>query len=288
MVSDIEFCKLSGSGNDFICIDNRDGRYNEMLASGQVEAFARKVCRRGLSVGADGIIFASGAATDEEGDIGARFFEPDGSEAELCGNGTGCFALWVLDNGWVKNHEVCIQTPAGMVRANKVESPYVRVCIPIPEGLKQNLQLVIKGEPWLCDYLVTGVPHVITYVENVDKVDVGHLGPRFRHHGHFAPRGANANFVQVCDVGRITVRTFEFGVEAETYACGTGSASAAILAAIRFDWPKKYLTGEEPVLVKVRSGDTLKVFFKLKPDNFVTDVCLDTVVRFIYTGVMHP
>jgi diaminopimelate epimerase len=114
------------------------------------------------------------------------------------------------------------------------------------------------------------------------------LGALIRRHRRFAPRGVNANFVQVLAPGRIALRTFEFGVEQETLACGTGSAAAAILSAIRFRWPKKHLSAEEPVLVQARSGEVLKVHFNLRDGGTVDELCLDTVVRCVYTGTLCP
>jgi len=96
----IEFAKLSGSGNDFICIDNRDGRFSELLSSGRVAHFARTLCPRGTAVGADGVIFCGRTGGNGGGvDVEARFFEPDGSEAELCGNGGASFAYWIIVKG---------------------------------------------------------------------------------------------------------------------------------------------------------------------------------------------
>lgn len=285
----IPFAKLSGAGNDFICIDNRDGRYDEMLSSGAVASLARAACRRGLSVGADGMIFCGRTDGNGDGvDTEARFFEPDGAEAELCGNGTGCFVCWIVANGWVPNREIHILTAAGVARASCTEGGRAKVCIPAPRDRRAGIEIEVKGEPWTVDYLVTGVPHVIAYVDDVACLDVAHWGPGIRHHEYFRPRGANANFVEVLGEGRIAVRTFEFGVESETLACGTGAAAAAISAALRHGWPKEYLNGDRPVEVRVRSGDTVSIWFTVAADGTIADVCLETVVRYIYEGVLRP
>ena len=112
------------------------------------------------------------------------------------------------------------------------------------------------------------------------------LGPLLRHHPMFAPAGVNANFVQVLGEGELALRTFETGVEGETLACGTGSAAAAIMAARRFGWDPAYRTGQKPVLIHARSGDVLRVYFEVIGDA-VRDLCLETVVRFLYRGVLH-
>ncbi len=129
----LQFVKMSGSGNDFICIDNRDGRLDAMVASGQAGELARRLCRRGLSVGADGVIFAETSDMLPDVPVFARFFEPDGSEAELCGNGAACFVSWVLSRGWEKGPEIKFLATAGVVRGQLRDDSYVRVCVPPPQ-----------------------------------------------------------------------------------------------------------------------------------------------------------
>ena len=288
MARTIEFAKLSGSGNDFICMDGRDGSFDEALSEPpRIGRFARILCHRGLGAGADGIIFALRPEIEGVGDIGARFFEADGSEAELCGNGTACLVHWASYNRWCGDGELKILTPAGMVRGEDLEDHYVRVCIPSPEEMQTDLSLAIGETSWKCDFGVIGVPHLVTYVEDVEKVDVARWGLQLRHHERFAPRGTNANFVQVLGEGRIAVRTWEFGVEGETLACGTGSAAAAIFTALRRGWPEEYITGTQPVRIKARSGDELRVHLTVHDDKTITDVCLETVVRFVYTAMLH-
>ena len=301
----INFVKLSGSGNDFICIDNRDGRFSEAIASGQAAELARRLCPRGVSVGADGVIFAEDPDWVPQADVLATFFEPDGSQASLCGNGAACMVYWALMRKWTQNDEVRLGTPAGLVRGRRVDgglgSPnatgrawgslpgqYIRVCIPLPEGMQRDIQLDLDGKTWTVDFLVAGVAHAVTYVDDIEAANVGYVGPMIRRHQRFAPGGANANFVQVIREGEIAVRTFEFGVENETLACGTGSTAAAILAAIRFGWAKKYLDGDEPVRVRARSGDVLRIHFVLKPDGSFDNVCLDTIVRCNFLGTICP
>jgi diaminopimelate epimerase len=288
MTETIEFAKLSGSGNDFICIDGQDGRFDDLLASPhRAGAFASVLCCRGMGIGADGVIFAVASEIQGIAHLGARFFEPDGSEAALCGNGTACFVRWVLGNRWVPGPEIKVLTSAGVVIGRPSDNGYVRVCIPLPEDLRTNLDVQAGGTTWKCDYIVTGVPHLVTYVQDVEAVDVAGVGAVLRRSEMFGPRGANANFVQVLSTGELALRTFEYGVEGETLACGTGSAGAAILAARRFAWPKEYTTGGKPVRVHVRSGDVLKVYLTMDASGSVSDLCLETAVRFLYRGTIH-
>jgi len=285
----IEFAKLSGSGNDFICIDNRSGRFDAMLGSPErVGRFAQMLCRRGLSVGADGVIFAIQPANPAKADLGVRFFEPDGSEAELCGNGSACFARWVVDNGWVRGKEVRIQTASGVARGREGRDGYVHVCIPSPYDRETDIEVTADGRAWTMDFAITGVPHAVVYVDDVDAVDMQRWGPAIRHHERFGPRGVNVNFTQVLGEGRLAVRTFEFGVENETLACGTGCATAALMSALRFGWSKDFLSQGEPIHVQVRSGDILKLYLLVAADGTVEKVCLETVVRFLYLGKLHP
>jgi diaminopimelate epimerase len=283
----IEFAKLSGSGNDFVCLDSRGGQFEPILADPlRAARFAKVLCRRCMGVGADGVIFAVPCEVEGVADLGARFFEPDGSESDLCGNGTACFVRWVGDNGWASAQEIRILTGAGVVRGRRSDGQYIRVCITLPEDMRRDLTVPAGGTPWRCDYVVTGVPHLLAYVDDAAAVDVGRFGPLLRHHAMFAPRGVNANFVQVLREGELAVRTFETGVEGETLACGTGSAAAAIMAAQRFGWSQDYFTGQKPVQVHARSGDVLRVYFEMI-SGAVHDLCLETMVRFLYRGVVH-
>jgi diaminopimelate epimerase len=283
----IEFAKLSGSGNDFVCIDNRDGRFDELLDSpARVGPFAKLLCQRSMGVGADGVMFAGASEVGGLADLSARFFEADGSEADLCGNGMACFTRWALDGGFITGSSLRILTPAGVVLAERAKGAYILVCIPPPEDMQRDVRLCVDGFPLTCDYVVTGVPHLAIYVDNVDAVDMPRLGPAVRYHPRFQPKGVNANFVQVLAEGEIAVRTWEYGVEGETLACGTGSAAAGILAARRFAWGKEYRSHDKPVLVHAHSGDVLRVYFTEQPDGRIDQVCLETVVRFQFRGTL--
>ncbi len=287
MAQPVEFAKLSGSGNDFICLDGRDGRFDELLADpSRAGRFAKVMCHRATGIGADGVVFATACEVEGVADVAARYFEPDGGETDLCGNGTACFLRCAADDGWTSGAELRVLTAAGVVRGRRSDGQYVRVCIPLPEDMRTSLTVSAGGRDWMCDYVVMGVPHVLAYVEDVAAVDVRRFGRLLRHHSMFAPRGANANFVQVLGEGQLALRTFETGVEDETLACGTGSAAAAIMAARRFGWGKAYRTAQKPVLIHARSGDVLRVYFELAGDT-VRDPCLETVVRFLYRGVLQ-
>jgi len=283
----IPFWKLTAAGNDFVCFDNRDGRFDRLIVDTAAGGhFARTVCRRNYGVGADGVIFACLPETPDTADFGASHFESDGSPCELCGNGSACFTRFVIDEGFVPDRDIRFLTPAGVVRGRRAGGQYIRVCIPSPEDHKLGMQLDLGNAQLDCDYVVTGVPHVVTYVDDLASTDVANLGFALRHHEAFRPRGVNANFVQVLGEGEIAVRTFEFGVEGETLSCGTGSAAAAILATLRFGWDGGIRSHEKPVLIHSRSGEILRVYF-IADGQQVTEACLETVVRRIMHGRLN-
>ena len=285
----ITFTKMTAGGNDFICLDNSDAAFSDLIRSEHWPGFVRSLCRRGLSIGADGVIVASERGSSGGIDVMARFLEPDGSEAALCGNGTACFTYWIVGKGLVPGPEVTILTGAGTARGRIVDADQGRVvvCVPDPRHLQMGLELDVKGGTWQLDCLDTGVPHAVAFVESLEHLDVDHWGPGIRYHERFQPQGVNANFVKVLSEGHIAVRTYEFGVEAETLACGTGSAASAIIACLRHGWPDRYGTGDEPVLVDVRGGETLRIWFTYHEDGRITEVCLETRARAVYDGTFR-
>lgn len=280
-----EFVKLSAAGNDFACIDNLDGRFDALINSpATIARFAHTFCLRGPGVGADGVIFACRPEIDHNTHASARIFEWDGSEVELCGNGTASFACWAIDHGLLPADQdaLNILTPAGIVQGRRVDGQYIRVCVPLPIDVHRGFEITAAGQRLQCDFAITGIPHVVTYVDDIEAVDVATLGYALRHHERFQPRGANANFVQFLAEGEIALRTFEFGVEAETLACGTGSASSAILAARHFGWGEPYTNDEKPIRVHTRGGKVLRVHFAIDTHDHVSDLCLDSPVETVY------
>lgn len=286
MTHPIKLWKLSGSGNDFILLDSRDGTFDEVLDSSERAAhFARTLCHRRTGVGADGIIFAATPEHAEAADLTAIFMETDGGRTSLCGNGTACFVRWAISQKIVPDGEVKVLTSAGVVLGRDLDDGYVRVCIPLPEQIQPGIELNVAGKSLSCDFILTGVGHLVTYVDDIDRVNVRRLGAAIRHHQNFdQPRGVNANFVQVISEGELALRTFEYGVEGETLACGTGSAAAAIMAAKRFGWSSDYTSGDKPVIIHARSGDLLRVYFAEADDGSINDLCLETIVRASFSG----
>ena len=286
MFEPLDFWKLSAAGNDFVCIDNCHGPFDQIInAPDRVGHFTHVLCGRHTGIGADGVIFCNQAEVEGVADTGARIFEWDGSEVELCGNGTACFVYWATMMGHVPPGEVRVLTPAGVVRGEYGDD-YTRVCIALPESMQTDLQVPVGDQTIPCDFVITGIPHVVTFVDDIDAADVAGLGPALRHHEMFLPRGANADFVQILGENEIAMRTWEFGVEGETLACGTGSAASAILAARRFGWYDSHADCDDPVLVHTHGGNILRVFFAVDEAGEITDLCLESPVRFLYRGVV--
>lgn len=281
----VTFHKYSGSGNDFVCIDNRQGEFDRLFESlPQMEKAIRLMCHRGHGIGADGIISVDNPDGNTRPLARIRFFESNGKEVAFCGNGAACVTKYVLDRGIADGNELDILTSAGAIKGIPIDGDYVRISAPAPSGQRFDLSLATDARTFLCDFIIVGVPHVVTYVPDVDSVDVAYWGPRLRNHPALPSGGACVNFVQVVDTGRLAIRTFETGVESETLACGTGASASAILSSAREGWEAPAATATDPVLVRSRGGDILRVSFKPGGASFVEDLYLDTAVRLVYRG----
>ena len=265
----IEFFKMSGSGNDFILIDNRDGS----LAVPDIVEFVRIVCERKGSVGADGLIVIE---KSHRADFSWRFFNADGSEVEMCGNGGRCAARFAFLKG-IASERMSFETVAGIIDAT-VKGSIVKLRLTDPVKLEINHQLQTpQGALRVCS-INTGVPHVVHFVDVLEQFDVFATGRIIRYHEHYQPAGTNANFVRVVDGHTIKVRTYERGVEEETLACGTGSVAAALISS----W--KGLVSQ-PVDVQVQSGELLKIYFDRTETGF-KNVYLEGGAKVVYQGLL--
>ncbi|MDY6861647.1 MAG: diaminopimelate epimerase [Thermodesulfobacteriota bacterium] len=264
---------MSGSGNDFIVIDNRE----KLLSHKDAPDFARSLCRRKVSIGADGLILIEASSTAH---FKWRFFNSDGSEAAMCGNGGRCAARFAYFKN-IAPGEMFFETKAGIVKA-KVTGNKVKLLMTAPKDLKDNIVLLLNNAEFKMDFIDTGVPHVVIFNEDIEKVEVTKLGRQIRFNPLFAPAGTNVNFVTVENKAELNIRTYERGVEDETLACGTGSVAAAIIAA------RKGLV-DPPVKVKVRSGEMLEIYFKDNPNKEDFDfgeVFLEGGAFVIYEGLL--
>jgi diaminopimelate epimerase len=271
MMPAIPFTKMSGSGNDFILIDNREG----IIPSDDLPRFTRQVCRRKLSAGADGLILVE---PSEHVDFKWRFFNSDGSVAEMCGNGARCVARFAQMNG-IAEEVMGFETIAGIIHA-RVQDDQVRIKMTDPCDLVPEAVLSTPAETVAYTAINTGVPHVVIEVEDIESVDVFAMGRRIRRHHQFEPAGTNVNFLGLCPPGVARVRTYERGVEEETLACGTGIVAAALTLAERHQ-------ASSPVTMESKSGSRLKVYFAKTAGQY-HDIYLQGDARMIYQGQMMP
>lgn len=265
----IEFYKMSGSGNDFIVIDNRD----LSLDVGDIGDFVRKVCRRKLSVGADGLFLIE---PSDRADFKWQFYNSDGSMAEMCGNGSRCVARYAYAKG-IAGRKMSFETLAGIIGA-EVNGDTVKVRLTDPSPVDSGQELGVDGRIFILDSVNTGVPHAVAFVDDPESFAVSEWGRKIRFHQHFAPRGTNADFTAVLGRQKIRVRTYERGVEDETLACGTGMVASVLAAAQRG-------LVDSPVDVLVQSGETLRIYFTRTGECF-TEIYLEGRVKMVYQGYL--
>jgi diaminopimelate epimerase len=263
----IFFSKMSGSGNDFIIIDNRNGDLDGL----DLMKFITSVCQRKMSVGADGMILIE---SSDRADFRWRFYNSDGSRAEMCGNGARCAARFAYVNG-IAGENLSFETDAGIV-SGQVNADRARVKMPDPTDLRLDYSIDLTNGPMTLSSINTGVPHVVIIRDTVEDIDVFGLGREIRNHGAFAPAGTNVNFICQQGPGDLTIRTYERGVEDETLACGTGSIASALVSSMKLNW-------SSPVNLETRGGESLTIHFSANNGVF-EDVYLEGDARIIYTA----
>lgn len=265
----IPFYKMSGSGNDFIIIDNREG----ILGGVNLPEWVEKVCRRGLSIGADGVILVENSP---KADFKWRFFNPDGSEVEMCGNGGRCVARFAHLKG-ISGRSLSFDTLSGVIEA-EVVGERVKLRMGDPADVRLDYPISIDGNEYIVNSINTGVPHVVQMVEDLEHYDVSKFGPAIRYHPAYQPDGTNANFIEVRGEHTIHIRTYERGVEDETLACGTGAVASALIGASKG-------LASSPVSVHPKGGEVLTIHFRKEASGF-SDVFLEGDARVVYEGEM--
>ena len=264
----IPFAKMSGAGNDFIVIDNREGRVKAAAD------FVAKVCSRRLSVGADGLLLVETPEDAAEADFRMRYFNADGGEAETCGNGARCIARFAFLNG-IANETMHFETLAGVYSA-EIAGDQALLGLGDPRDIRLDFPLELEEGEAVASFANTGVPHAVRFMDEIDSINVAAAGREMRYHDAFGQAGANANFVRVEGEQALRTRTYERGVEDETLACGTGAVASAVTAALRGKV-------RPPVTVRVRGGFDLIVHFELN-NGAASNIRLEGDARVVFTG----
>jgi len=263
----LKFTKMNGAGNDFILIDNREQEVR--LTAGQII----HLCDRHRGVGADGLLLLVRCAS-RLADWAWDFYNNDGGNAEMCGNGARCFARFVQRLAGARDG-LTFETRAGIISAT-FQGERVTVTLTAPQDLLLNQPVALSTGPASLHSLNTGVPHTVLFVPDADRAMLQTLGPEIRQHAHFAPKGTNVNFVQLLGGNAIRVRTYERGVEGETLACGTGVTASALISS--------QLHGlKSPIDVQVQSGDHLQVSFD-QSGSQLSNVRLTGPAEFVFEG----
>lgn len=259
---------MNGAGNDFIVIDNRD--LSVKLTKGEIEA----MCDRHRGIGADGLLAVEPA--ENGADYKFRYYNADGGEAEMCGNGARCFGRFTAHLGDEVVDSVSFETIAGKLTADMVGED-VRIAMSDPFDLDLNAYCKIESLGVPVHVINTGVPHAVAFVDDLENLDVVKNGAAIRYHERFSPNGTNANFVKALAPDHIAIRTYERGVEGETLACGTGMCAAALVHNLLTD-------ATSPIKVDVAGGDTLEIGFERTGENTFTNVTLSGPADFVFEG----
>ncbi len=263
----LNFTKMNGAGNDFVMLDNRE---RKLSLSGEEIAL---LCDRHRGVGADGLLAAGPA--EGGADFRMRYYNADGGEAEMCGNGARCFARFVDRLAKREGAPVSFETIAGIV-GGEFEGEEVKITLSEPFDLEMGSTILVGGTERSVHSVNTGVPHAVMVVDDLEDLDIRKDGAALRYHDKFQPAGTNANFQLVLGADTIAIRTYERGVEDETLACGTGMVANAIV--------HNQLTGTgPPIHVQVRGGDTLKVGWERDGDAY-REVTLTGPAEFVFEG----
>ena len=267
----LAFAKMSGAGNDFVIIDHR----RPLLDPADQPDFARKICRRKFSVGADGLILLEDS---DVADFKWQFYNADGSVAEMCGNGARCAARFAYRHG-IAGKTMRFETVAGAIEAEILdEDETVSVLMTDPVDHRPDRIIDVDGRHLTVASINTGVPHAVIFID-VETIPVKEWGREIRFHHVFQPAGTNVNFARLLPDGRLHVRTYERGVEDETMACGTGAVAAALIAGLR-------RMVRPPVQVVTSGGERLTVAFDLSEGRGIGNIHLQGPARLIYEGLL--
>ncbi|MFZ5800833.1 MAG: diaminopimelate epimerase [Candidatus Omnitrophota bacterium] len=264
----IAFVKMVAAGNDFVIAENLKGNLAKL---------AKEICQRKTGIGADGLLVLE---KSRRADYKMRVFNPDGSEAEMCGNGARCMALYISKAKKIKRQHFVLETLSGLIEA-KVEKDNSFINMGIPQDIKLEVALNLTDGQIGVSSINTGVPHAVVFPPRLREGEVISLGREIRYHPKFAPRGTNVDFVEPIKRDLIKVRTYERGVENETLACGSGSVAAAIITFLK-NLPSRK-KGNFTMQVLTLSTEILKVHFDFIKEK-IFNVWLEGKARMVCKG----
>ncbi len=272
----MEFWKMNGAGNDFIVLNDMERR----IPDGRLGYLAKTLCERRLSIGADGLMVVRPA--EQDGDYRMVFYNSDGSEGEMCGNGARCICRYGYENG-LAGQTQRVETMSGTVTGLRVDRRQYRVRLNDPSVMELDHPIQVDGTVYPCAYVelgVPGLPHAAVPVKDLAEADetaLRELGRKMRFHPSF-PKGANVNFYEIVGRDHVFERTFERGVEDFTYACGTGTGSVAavltLLGEVSGEHVQVDMTGGTLYIDVYRTGERITDLFLTGPTNIV---CKGTV-----------
>jgi diaminopimelate epimerase len=265
------FSKMNGAGNDFLVFDGISQKVNLSLSQ------RRTLCRRGHSIGADGLIILEKPKSPQN-HFRMRYYNANGQEADMCGNGARCAARFAFENN-IAPMRMTFETRAGEQNARVLANGRVQLSMPPPAQVTPNTTLKCDSRSFLGLFVNTGVPHFVTPVHNLSTLNVNDAAPPLRHHKTFGKGGANINFVTVVGKNKLAIRTFERGIEGETLACGTGTVAAAL-------WAHDVHNFSSPVTVKT-CGGILSVKFQHTKNGF-QNIVLEGPTALVLVGHIGP
>ncbi len=263
-MSTVVFHKMSGGGNDFILFDNRDGQFGE-----DVSVMVKQLCTRGFSIGADGVIFIENS---KRADFKMTYYNSNGERAGFCGNGARCAARFAFMNV-IASRQMKMESDIGTLKAEIIERS-VRLEIPYPEVIDNNVSFEIEGKRISACYVESGVPHIVMFVKRIWDFDITPFSQKVRYHNDFRNKGGvNVNYVERKGKCHLDIRTYERGVEGETLSCGSGCIAAALAAGSHYPM-------NSPVALTTKGGTEFIVEFSSSDPK----VTLTGDARVIYKG----
>ena len=264
---------MNGAGNDFIILNNLTEHLNHSL----FPSIARTLCHRHLSIGADGLMVVESPL--QGGDYRMLFYNSDGSEGEMCGNGARCICRYGYENGLAGETQT-IESPSGLVTGTRIDQRNYRIRLTDPSVIDLDRQAAALGQTFPCSYIelgTPGLPHAIVPCPGLGKLTMDglrELGKTLRWNPAF-PKGANVNFYEITAPDQITELTYERGVEDFTYACGTGTGSVVLALTLLGKVSGKNVTVTVPggtLRVTIdRDGSAVKAIWLTGPTNIVCE-----------------